>query len=210
MAVLVVAAFTLAGLPAAGQQIIFNENFDGGYSGAFGTSSYSGGSPTATAKTVLSSGGNPNGCFQVTMTTTTANDVFAGQVQLETVAGATDLNPSDYVLSFDAYGSQAANIQLLIQTWPQDYFGGTGPVVNATVNDQLTSAYVWQTFKLNLGTVTTASPIGGTWQLSFQVKIPAQRAGLWARASIGGRCSAALLPEPQYIRISLCFSTLPE
>jgi len=59
---------------APAQVIIFNQNFDGGYSGAFGTSSYQGGSPTATANAVIATGGNPNGCWQETMTTTTWSD----------------------------------------------------------------------------------------------------------------------------------------
>ena len=52
----------------------------------------------------------------------------------------------------DAKGSQAANIQLIIQTWPNNYFGGASPY-NATVNDQLTAANTWQTFRFNLGSV---------------------------------------------------------
>jgi hypothetical protein len=130
---------------------------------------YGGGSPTGTSTTVLTSGGNPNGCLEATMTTTTGSDYYGGQAQLETVSENTDLNPADYVLSFDAYGSQAANIQFSIQTWPDEYFGGSGPVINATVNDQLTAANTWQTFKVNLGNLTSASPTGATWQLSFQI-----------------------------------------
>jgi hypothetical protein len=103
------------------------------------------------------------------MTTTTGSDYYAGQAQLATVSGNTDPNAADYTLSFDAYGSQAANVQFSIQTWPNDYFGGTGPVINATVNDQLTAANTWQTFKVNLGTITSASPTGATWQLSFEL-----------------------------------------
>src|SRR5580698_6455711 len=118
-----VLAIMLACFPAAAQTTIFDENFDGGYTGAFSISSYGGGSPTGTATTVLTSGGNPNGCLQVTMTTTTGSDYYAGQAQLETVSGNTDSNPADYTLSFDAYGSQAANIQFSIQSWPNDYFG---------------------------------------------------------------------------------------
>jgi hypothetical protein len=102
---------------AAAQTTIFNENFDGGYTGAFGTSSYFGGNPTATTNAVQASGGNPNGCWRETMTATTGSDYYAGQVQLMTVSGNTDPNPSDYVLSFDAKGSQAANIQFIIETW---------------------------------------------------------------------------------------------
>ena len=73
------------------------------------------------------------------------------------------------MLSFDAKGSQAANIQFMIQTWPNNYFGGSGPVINATVNDQLTAANTWQTFSVNLGSITAASPAGATWQLEFQI-----------------------------------------
>ena len=162
-------AIVLGGFAATAQTTIFDENFDGGYTGAFGTSSYSGGSPTGCTNYVLASGGNPNGCWQETMTPTTINDYYAGQVQLMTVSGNTDPNPSDYVLSFDAKGSQVANIQFTIQTWPDNYFGGSGPVINATVNDQLTAANTWQTFSVNLGSITTASPTGATWQLEFQI-----------------------------------------
>jgi hypothetical protein len=159
-------AIMLGGFTTTAQ--IFDQNFDGGYAGAFGTSAYSGGSPTATANTVLASGGNPNGAWQETMTTTTWSDYYAGQLQLMTVSGNTDPNPSDYVLSFDAYGSQAGNIQFTIQTWPGNYFGGS-QAINATVNDQLTAANTWQTFSVNLGSITAASPTGATWQLAFQL-----------------------------------------
>ncbi|MGA9780141.1 MAG: hypothetical protein WBS33_17915 [Verrucomicrobiia bacterium] len=150
-------------------QIIFDENFDGGYAGSFETSSYSGGSPTGGTNTVLASGGNPNGCWRETMTATTWSDYYTGQLGLMTVSGITDPNPADYVLSFDAYGSQAATIQFIVQTWPNNYFGGAGPVINATTNDQLTAANAWQTFSVNLGSITTASPVAATWQLEFQI-----------------------------------------
>jgi hypothetical protein len=157
----------LGGLSAIAQTMIFDEDFDGGYTGYFGTASYSGGSPTATNNAVIASGGNPNGAWQETMTTTTWSDYYAGIVSLMTVSGNTDPIPSDYVLSFDAKGSQAATIQLIIQTWPYDYYGGTGPVINASVNEVLTAANAWQTFSINLGSITEAMPIGATWQLAF-------------------------------------------
>ncbi|HWX21297.1 MAG TPA: hypothetical protein VN578_15460 [Candidatus Binatia bacterium] len=160
----VVAAFT-----ASAQTTIFNQNFDGGYSGSFSLGSYSGGSPTGTSTTTLGSGGNPNGCMQVKMTTTTSGDFYAGQAQLTTVSGNTDPNPANYVLSLDAKGSAAATFVLIIQTWPNTGFGGSGPVINAVVNDQLTNANTWQTFKVNLGTVTTTNATGATWQLNFQL-----------------------------------------
>jgi hypothetical protein len=163
-------AIMLGGLVATARaQTIFNENFDGGYTGTFGTGSYSGGSPTGCTNYVMASGGNPNGAWRETMTATTWGDYYTGQIQLMTVSGNTDPNPSDYVLSFDAKGSQAANIQFIIQTWPDNYYGGSGPVINATVNDQLTAPNTWQTFSVNLGSITGAMPIGATWQLEFQL-----------------------------------------
>jgi hypothetical protein len=162
-------AILLNCVAAGAQTTIFDENFDGGYGGGFGTSHYSGGNPAGATNRVLTSGGDPGGCFEVAMTATTGNDYYAGQVQLTTVSGIADTNASDYVFSFDAYGSQAANIQVLIQTWPDDYFGGTGPAINAIVNDQLNAADTWQTFSVNLGDITTSSPTGATWQLSFDI-----------------------------------------
>jgi alpha-L-arabinofuranosidase len=166
---LAILAIALGCSVATAQTTIFDQNFDGGYTGAFGLSSYSGGSPAGASTTVLTSGGNPNGCLRVTMTATTGNDYYAGQAQLDTVSGGTDSNPADYTLAFDAYGSQAAGFNVLIQSWPNDYFGGSGPVVNAQVTDQLAAANTWQTFKVNLGNITSASPTGATWQLSFEL-----------------------------------------
>ena len=149
-------------------QIIFNEDFDGGYSGAFGTAQYFGGAPTSYANAVVSSGGNPNGAWTEAMTTTTWSDYYAGQLQLMTVSGNTDPNAADYVLSFDAIGSQAGPIQLGLQSWQNNYFGGS-QIINATLNDQLTAANQWQTFTVNLGTIAGANPTGATWQLNFQL-----------------------------------------
>lgn len=162
-------AIVLGGFTAAAQTTIFDEDFDGGYTGVFSTGSYLGGSPTGCTNYVLASGGNPNGCWQETMTATTGSDYYGGQVMLLTVSGYTDTTPADYVLSFDAKGSQAGNIQFSIQTWPSNYFGGTGPVINATTNEQLTAANTWQHFSVNLGSITTNSPTGATWQLAFQL-----------------------------------------
>jgi hypothetical protein len=162
-------AIVLGGFAAAAQaQVIFNQNFDGGYSGAFGTAQYSGGAPTAIGNAVIGSGGNPNGAWQETMTTTTWSDYYAGQLQLMTVSGNTDPNAADYVFSFDAYGSQAGNIQLGLQSWVGNDFGGA-QIINTTLNDQLTIANTWQTFTVNLGTIPGAIPTGATWQLAFQL-----------------------------------------
>ena len=159
----------LGGLAAFAQTTIFDENFDGGYAGSFGAGSYQGGSPAATGNEVIAAGGDPNGAWQETMTATTWSDYYGGLVYLMTVAGNTDPTPSDYVLSFDAYGSQAVIFQFVIQTWPYNYYGGTGPVINATVDYLLTAANTWQSFSVNLGSITAAQPIGATWQFAFQL-----------------------------------------
>lgn len=162
-------ALTLGLGSAVAQTVIFNENFDGGYSGALSLSHYSGGSPDNATNRVLASGGNPNGCWQELMTPTSGSDYYVGQVQLMTVTGNTDTNPGNYVLSFDAKGSQAGTVGLILQTWPGNYFSGAGPVINAGVNEQLSAANTWQSFSVNLGTLTTASAGGATWQLNFSI-----------------------------------------
>ncbi|MGC9940814.1 MAG: hypothetical protein ABSE48_03210 [Verrucomicrobiota bacterium] len=167
-----IALVTLLGLglgSVAAQSILFDEDFDGGYTGAFSLSHYSGGSPVNATNQVLTTGGDPNGCWQETMTPTTTSDYYAGQVQLSSVTLNADPDPGNYVLSFDAKGSQAGTIQFSIQTWPEDYFGGSGPVINSGINEQLTNANTWQAFNLNLGTITTASASAATWQLNFSI-----------------------------------------
>jgi len=164
----IIAALVLWAGAALAQTAIFDENFDGGYTGAFSLSHFSGGNPASTSNQTLTSGGNPNGCWQETMTPTTSGDYYAGQVQLSSVTPNADSNPNDYVLSFDAKGSQAGGIQFGIQSWSGNGFGGTAQI-STSVSDQLTTANTWQTFSVNLGTVTTASPSSATWQLNFQI-----------------------------------------
>ena len=151
-------SIALGGFTAtAPAQVIFNQNFDGGYAGAFGSSQYFGGAPTNYANSVVPSGGNPNGAWTEQMTTTTWSDYYGGQLQLMTVSGNTDPNASDYMLSFDAKGSAADNIQLGLQSWQNNYFGGS-MIINTTINDQLSAANTWQTFSVNLGTIAGANP----------------------------------------------------
>jgi hypothetical protein len=167
-ALLTALALLFGSFAAIGQTIIFNQDFDGGYTGAFGTSQYFGGAPTGYGNSVVLSGGNPNGAWTETMTTTGWGDYYAGQLQLMTVSGNVDGNPANYVLSFDAYGSSAANIQLGLQSWQGNYFGGT-QLINTTINQPLSAANTWQTFTINLGTIAGANPTGATWQLNFQI-----------------------------------------
>jgi hypothetical protein len=153
---------------AVGSTSIFNQDFDGGYTGAFGTSQYFGGAPTNYANMVVSSGGNPNGAWTEMMTTTTWSDYYAGQLQLMTVSGNTDPTAANYVLSFDAYGSRAANMQIGFQSWQGNYFGGA-QLINTTLNYALSAANTWQTFTVNLGTISGAVPTGATFQFNFQI-----------------------------------------
>jgi hypothetical protein len=149
-------------------QVIFNQDFDGGYGGAFGTSSYQGGSPALATNLVSAGLGNPNSGWVATMITTTWNDYYAGQLQLMTVSGNTDPVAANYTLSFDAKGTAANNIQLGIQSWQNTYFGGS-MIGNATVNQTLAAANQWQTFNINIGSLSGFNPTGATWQLNFQL-----------------------------------------
>src|SRR5258708_2317761 len=151
-------------------QTIFNQNFDGGYTGTFSVSSYvSGGSPANTATTVLASGGNPSHCLQVTMTANTSSDGYTGQAQLQTVSGNTDANPSDYVLSFDAKGNHAGNIVFILEMWQGQSYSGPEIIGGASANEQLSAANTWQNFRINLASITSVGPTGGTWQLNFRI-----------------------------------------
>lgn len=158
----------LGSFAAQGQTVIFNQDFDGGYGGAFGTSQYFGGIPTNYGNYVMVGGGNPNNTFFEYMDTADWGDYYAGQVQLMTVTGNVDSTAANYVLTFDAYGSQAANIQLGLQSWQGNYFGGT-QLINTTINEMLAAANTWQTFSINIGSIAGANPTGATWQLNFQI-----------------------------------------
>jgi hypothetical protein len=166
---LTLAILLLGVLRATGQITIFDQDFDGGYAGAFGSGSYAGGNPTKASQSVQASGGHPNGCWLETMTPTDNSTYYVGQLQLMQVAGSVDPNPADYLLSFDADGNRAGVIQFFVQTWPSNYYGGPGPVINVVTNLPLAAANTWQTFHINLGNLTTASPMAATWQLEFGI-----------------------------------------
>ena len=166
-------AIVLGGLVAtAPAQVIFYQDFDGGYPGGFGTASYGASgadAPVSPSVGVVSGVGNPNSAFVTSMTTATWSTYYAGQVQEMTVSGNTDANISDYVLSFDIEGSQAASVQMGIQSWAGQYFGGAQSI-NATTSFNLNAANTWQNVSINLGTVAAgANPTGATWQFAFQI-----------------------------------------
>jgi hypothetical protein len=171
-------ALALGTFTAASQTTIFDENFDGGYSGAFGAGAYSGGNTTAASDGVQSSGGNPNGCWYETMIPTNNSTFYVGQVELEQVSGIVDSNPANYQISFDAYGNRAATFGFIVQTWANQYYGGS-QLINNSTNLQLAASNTWQTFHVNLGSLTTASTVAGTWQLEFQIN-----SSLWGGANV--------------------------
>ncbi|HTR43639.1 MAG TPA: Ig-like domain-containing protein, partial [Pseudomonadales bacterium] len=173
LTLLVIAAVALCAGAVKAQTTIVNQNFDGSYAGSFSLGHYSGGSPLNITNQTSSSGGNPNGCWQESITTTTSGDYYVGQLQFTTVLGNTDTNPANYVLSFDAKGSRAATFPFIVQTWSGTGYGGSAQI-NASVNDTLTNANTWQTFSLNLGSITSANASGATWQLEYQIS-----AGQW-------------------------------
>jgi hypothetical protein len=167
--IVIVAAVALAASAPAIAQVAFNQDFDGGYTGTWGISTYQGGSPTDASAVVVSSGGNPNGAFQVLMTATTWGDYFAGQAQIMQASGNTDPNPANYVLSMDLYGSQAVPLQIGVQSWQDNWFGGA-QLFDTTINPTLAAANTWQTYTVNLGSIPAiTNPTGATWQLNFQL-----------------------------------------
>jgi hypothetical protein len=190
--------------PAVAQITVFDQDFDGGYSGAFGTDSYSGGNPQNASNAVETSGGNPNGCWTETITPTNNSTYYTGQLELMEVAGMVDPNAADYVISFDAYGNRAGTIQFIVQTWPDEYYGGTGPVINASTNLTLTGSNTWQTFRVNLGNLTTANPIAATWQLEFQIS-----SWLWGGANLTDTLKIDNLKLVQSANVSLVASENP-
>ena len=189
-------ALALGTLPVAAQTTIFDQNFDGGYTGAFGTGSYSGGNPTAASNAVQTSGGNPGGCWLETMTPTNNSTYYVGQVQFEQISGMVDSNPANYTLSFDANGNRAAAIQFIVQTWTGAW---TGPAINSATNLQLAASNTWQTFHINLGNLTTASAVAATWQLEFQIS-----SSQWGGANLTDtlKIDNIILVHMDYIAIS--------
>jgi hypothetical protein len=162
-------AWALGTLTAAAQITLIDQNFDGGYTGSFSTGYYSGGNPTLAANAVQTSGGNPGGCWLETMTPTNNSTYYTGQLQFPSVSGLADPNPADYVISFDAYGSRAATFEFIAQAWPNASEWGGQPVINASTNLTLAASNTWQTFHINLGSLTTSNTADATWQLEFQL-----------------------------------------
>jgi hypothetical protein len=152
-------------------EIIFNQDFDGGYTGTFGTGQYFSSSdpPSAYGNSVITSGGNPNGAWQEYMTTTSWSNYYAGQVQIMQIDVHTDPNPADYTISFDAMGSDARSIQVTMQSWQDRWFGGS-QLFSITRDVALSAANTWQTVSFNLADLSpTLDPTGRTWQIAYQL-----------------------------------------
>jgi len=150
--------------------IVFNQDFDGGYTGSWGTGQYySSPAPPTYGNAITAGVGNPNSAWQEYMTTDSWSNYYCGQMQIMQVYPPADTNPADYTISFDAYGSYAGNIQLTLQSWQDRWFVGS-QIVNVTTNIALSAANTWQNVSLNLGSLSaSANPTGGTWQLGFQL-----------------------------------------
>ena len=165
------------------QTVIFTENFDSGFGPGGGVGGYAFGDSVSQTRGIVSGAGVGGTAGLVQTNNTAANgNGFAGaaaQLQESTVSGNTSANLSDYVLSFDI-SATAGSLQLQIQTWSGNGFGGvmsgtlnTAPNPPGFGNDlALTSSFVH--YSLNLGNLTvfpdrgTFSPLGGTWQIAFQ------------------------------------------
>ncbi|MEK7780290.1 MAG: PEP-CTERM sorting domain-containing protein [Verrucomicrobiota bacterium] len=151
---------------------VFHQDFDGGYPGGFGLASYGAGgtaAPISPSTSVVGGVGNPNAALQISMTTAEWGTYYAGQLQEMTVSGNTDPTIANYTLSFDIKGSQAANVQMAIQSWAGQYFGGAMNI-NSGVNFVLSAVDTWQTVSYNLGSLAPgANPTGSTWQFGFQI-----------------------------------------
>jgi hypothetical protein len=168
----VILAILLAIPATASAEIVFNQDFDGGYTGTFGTGEYaSSPPPTIYTKEIVTTGGNPNGAWLETMVTNDWGNFYAAQMQIMQIYPPvpTDTNPANYEFSFDAKGSYAGNIQLTLQSWQDKWFGGS-QLFSVTTDCQLSAADTWQTFSMNLGALNpTINPTGGTWQLAYQL-----------------------------------------
>jgi hypothetical protein len=172
-------AILVAAPAMAPADIIINQDFDGGYTGGFGQGSYTFGgtveNPITFTKGVVSGVGNPNNAFQESMTPTDWGQGGAGQLQFGNVSGNTDPNPANYTLSFDAKGSRAAPFVFIVQSMSGTWFSGS-TIIDTNISETLSAADTWQTFSVNLGTMTagaipgtSGNPTGKTWQLGYQM-----------------------------------------
>ena len=175
----------LGALTAATQaQVIFTENFDAPLGAGVGTSGYAFGDSVSQARGVTPGMGVAgSGALVLTNNTAPNGNGFAGaavQLQEMTVSGNSSANLNDYVLSFDVTGT-AGSLQLQIQTWSGQFFGGTqSGTLNTAPNPPgfgndlaLTSSFTH--YSLNLGNLAvfasqgTFSPLGQTVQIAFQL-----------------------------------------
>jgi hypothetical protein len=53
--------------------------------------------------------------------------------------------------------------------YSSDWPNSGSSAIYTTINDALSAANTWQTFTVNLGTISGAIPTGATWQLNFQL-----------------------------------------
>ena len=187
---------------------VFTQDFDGAYTSsgfAFNSGGYNaGGSPTATANAVLSSGGNPNGSFEVAMTATTSGDGWAGQLFFNNLT-LPDPNMADYTLQFDAEGSYAATLTTSIRGFSGVNQNGTSDWYINPVPTSLTklnAANTWQTFTLGFGAIGVPTTTVAEHSLQFNLKI--FQSGWGGGAKIG-------TPNDLYVdNVILSYTPVPE
>jgi hypothetical protein len=163
-------------LSSQAQTVIFSENFDPLSSAGFVQYGYQFGDATSHTVAVTSGigvGGTAALQVQLVAAAGGVNGYagVAGQYQNQTISGNTSLDPSDYILSFDA-AANGGSLAIQVQTWDGQHFGGSyNGTIGTSADLALTSTF--QHYSLNLGSLsgslTGLGVAGGTYQLNIQL-----------------------------------------
>lgn len=152
-------------------QVVFTENFDAAvgtpanYGAGPGSVTYSSSAPVASGQAI-----------RFDMPFDEWGNDRAYQLQLGTLAANTSASLNDYVLSYDLYqtgiSSLTPGVQLRIEGWADDWFGGA---MTGTGSGYLAlpAAGEWQSFSVNLGTTLPLgnfNPTSNTWQIIVNPK----------------------------------------
>ena len=105
------------------------------------------------------------------MTPTSGSDYYAGQVQLMTVTGKYGTKIPEIMCCPLTPGEPSRHNPVFHPNVAKQLFpGGSGPVINASINEQLNApGACGRHLSVNLGTLTRASAAGATWQLNFAI-----------------------------------------
>lgn len=203
-----------ATLSLCGQVIIFNQDFDGGYTGFYSHEPvYISAMRPASYSEDIVAGGNPGSAYRISLTPNIVySNAYGGRISMTTVTGNTDPNPAHYTLSWDAYGTPGGPVSTTLESWQNTDFGGS-KLINAGL--QFTPGPSWQTFSVNLGDIVNSGspappviPTGATWRITFGIyawkwstshnpdtlwvdnvkltMVPVPEPGVLALASLGG------------------------